>query len=375
MNFLDNVIYLRKKLHQYPEVAWQESLTSQIILDFSKDYSPDEILKDLGGHGMAFIYKGEKPGRNILIRCELDALPLSEENNIQYRSKIEGKAHLCGHDGHMAIVCGLMPVFHQNRPYKGDIILLFQPSEETGEGAQAVLKDKRLGSLDIDLVFALHNLPSFEKGSIIIRDNEFASASTGLILDLKGKTSHAAEPEKGINPSMAISEIIPVILRLPEWTEELSISAIVGIMAGSRAFGTSAGDGRIMSTIRSYRNEDMEFLLKKAVSDSHKICENYNLKMTYDFVEKFPATQNDSQCNEIIEKSALKNGFKINKIEKPFRWSEDFALWTDSHKGALFGLGSGIDQPALHNPDYNFPDDIIKTGIEIFYTITKEAQK
>lgn len=369
---LTKLIKLRKEIHRYPELAGNEKDTSKRIIKFAKKFNPDKIISNIGGNGLAIIFKGKEKGPTVLIRCELDALPIRETNSFSYKSVNENASHKCGHDGHMAIVSGLIPLLSKNRIKKGKVVLLFQPAEETGQGAEWILKDSKFNQVKPDFVFALHNLPGFEKGEILVREKEFAAASKGMIIKLTGKTSHAAEPEKGINPAPAVSEIISTLISLPgkiKSIKDFSLVTIIHAIIGERAFGTSPGYAEVMATLRSFKNKDMNFLTRGAKKAVMEISKRYKLKVEISFTEEFPATVNDKTCLGLVKESAKENNLKIREIETPFRWSEDFGHFTNHFKGVLFGLGSGKKQPALHNPDYDFPDEIIEPGVKIFYSL------
>ncbi len=369
-----NIIALRRELHRNPELSGREKETGERIKNFVKQSHPDKVLEDLGGHGLAFVFDSGNPGPVVLFRADLDALPIKEINSFEYHSEHPGVSHKCGHDGHMAILSLLSRKIHALRPKTGKAVLMFQPAEETGEGAEKVIKDPAFQEITPDYAFALHNLPGFRKHDIIIRDETFASASKGIIIKLHGKTSHAGEPENGINPSMAVAEIIKKFHALPAEKDfkDLTLITMVNVKVGEKAFGTSAGYGEVMATLRSYRNDDMEKLTSKAEEFIKATASKENLEVEIEYTEEFLATENDSQCNQLIEKAAQDNNLYIDKKDATFRWSEDFSHFTHRFKGALFGLGSGIDQPQLHNPDYDFPDEIIETGASIFFSIYKK---
>ncbi len=369
------LIELRKELHKYPELSGKESQTAKRIIEFAKRFNPDEIISKVGGEGVLVIFEGEQKGKTILIRCDLDALPIDEENAFEHKSVYENISHKCGHDGHMSIVSGLIPILSENKIKKGKVVLLFQPAEETGQGASLVLSDAKFTKLKPDFAFALHNLPGFEKNQIIIKKDVFASASKGLIIRLKGKTSHAGEPERGITPSLAVAELIQEITALPKnkIIQDFSLVTIIHSRIGERAFGTTPGYAELMATLRSYKDEDINKLTDLSEQLINRIAADHKLKYEIEWVEEFPSTKNDNDCVEIISQCAEENNLRINEIDKPFRWSEDFGHFTHNYKGALFGLGSGINQPQLHNPDYDFPDEIISTGTKMFYSIIKKV--
>lgn len=368
------IVDFRKELHQYPELSGHEKETAGRIVRFVEKSQPDEVLRGLGGHGLAFVFNSGKPGPVVLFRTDMDALPIEEVNTFKYKSVADGVGHKCGHDGHMAIMSLLSRKIAAQRPRQGKAVLLFQPAEETGEGAAKVINDPQFEKIQPDMAFALHNLPGYGLHEIVVRENNFASASKGMIIKLKGVTSHAGEPENGINPARATSAIISDFLALPqdEQFKDFVLITMIHVKIGERAFGTSAGYGEVMATLRSYRNDDMDVLTARAEAIVKEAAEQDGLEYTIEYTEEFPATVNDRQCNSMVIAAAEKEGLTIRKPEQPFRWSEDFGQFTSRYPSVLFGLGSGTEQPQLHNPDYDFPDEIIDTGAEIFFNIYRK---
>ena len=372
---VEDIIKLRREIHQNPELSGRERYTSERIKKFISKFNPDETITEIAGNGIAFVFKGKEEGKTILLRSELDALPISEQNSFEYKSLNDNVAHKCGHDGHMAILSGLASLLNNNKPKKGKIVFLFQPAEETGEGAKSVLEDKKFNAVKPDYVFALHNLPGFSINSVIIKPGIFASASKGMIVKLSGKTSHASEPENGISPVPAVASIIQKLPLLPDKMpnkKNFSLITIIHLRVGSVAFGTSPGEGEIMATFRAFENDDLDTLTKMSEKIIKEEAKNYGLKYSVDWTEEFPSSINNNGCVGIVKKCSEKLNLNIIEIEEPFRWSEDFGHFLNKYKGVLFGVGSGKEHPDLHNPDYDFPDSIIKPSVELFYSITKE---
>lgn len=373
---LQKLIQLRHELHSLAEVSGEEEQTAGKIVEFLKTTEPDSLLTGLGGHGVLAGYKGKQEGPAILIRCELDALPIPEENDFDYRSGNPQTGHKCGHDGHMAIVCGLAQLLGQKRPKYGEVHLLFQPAEETGQGAQRVLQDQKFKKIAPDRVFALHNLPGFDKGQIVVKDNAFAAASIGLIVRLKGATSHAAHPDEGNSPALAMSHLVQDFSALPQFHVGLHDEAkatIVHARLGEQAFGTSPGYAEVMVTLRTYDDDTLNSLKEKAVKLAEGHSKTYNLDLETEWVESFSATINDAEAVDIIRAAAKEEGLALQEKEKPFSWSEDFGHITDVYRGGMFGLGAGVNQSALHASDYDFPDDLIGTGVKMFARIIEQC--
>lgn len=372
---MEELIQFRHELHKHPEVSGNEKQTAQLVLAFLSNYPPSEIITQLGGEGILAIYNGKQTGTSILFRCELDALPIQEINSFDYKSVSHGVSHKCGHDGHTAILCGMAKTLYENPIEKGTVMLLFQPAEEDGNGAKSVLNDTKFKTIKPDFVFALHNLPGYKKHQIIVKENTFTCAVNSMIIQLKGKTSHAGEPENGINPALAIAEIIQAFnskINTDVSSKKYCLITPIHINMGEKAYGVSAGYGEIHFTIRSNSNAQMRIIESNLEEKVNEIASKYNLKTKIDWTQSFQANENNVEAVNYIRKAAL--NLHLDSLEKnlPFTFGEDFGLFTQQFKGAMFGIGAGKNTPALHNPDYDFPDELIETGISLFHQITKE---
>lgn len=368
----ETLALFRKELHRYPEVSGNEEATAKRVVDFLKNYEPDEIITNIGGHGVAAIYNGKKVGKTTMFRCELDALPIQETNNFDHKSVYDNVSHKCGHDGHMAILCGLAAILSADKPKKGRIILLFQPAEEDGSGAEKVLSDSKFKSLEPDFIFALHNLPGFPSGQIVVKNNTFTCAVRSVVIKLTGKTAHAGEPENGINPAAAISKIIErfsALMQTEIERDDYLMLTPIHIKMGEKAYGVSAGEAEVHYTIRSSSNHQMDISVQLIEDAIKVIAAESKLEHEIEWIQPFRATENAAQAVDMIRAAANEEMLDIFEKNQPFSWGEDFGLFTHHYTGALFGLGAGIDTPALHNPDYDFPDEISNTGISVFYKI------
>lgn len=366
---------LRRQLHQYPEVSENERETSETLYQFIKEYEPTNIIYPIGGYGILATWDSGKKGAEILIRGDMDALPIQELNKFDYKSKNEGVSHMCGHDGHSTILCALAMQLKNKFPKNGCVHLLFQPAEENGMGAKAVLNDSKFKAIKPDFVFALHNLPGYPLHEIVIKENAFTCAVNSIIINLRGKTAHAAEPEHGINPAEAMADIIQQALKKNNNDiEQSNMRVITPVYAklGEKDYGISAGEATVHFTIRCLNNEQLEKLEKEIVELSEKIAKRHQLKIDIDFTQRFLSNMNNSDAVETVRKAAQKNNLSFSERKYPFKWGEDFGLFTTKYKGCMFGVGSGEDCPALHNPDYDFPDEIIETAANVFKEIIHE---
>src|SRR3989339_42621 len=369
---IQHLVNIRQSLHQNPELSGSEEFTSEALKRTIIRHQPDEIIDNMGGYGVAFVFKGKSEGPCILFRAEMDALPIREINCIDYASRADGIGHQCGHDGHMSILVGLAELISNNRPTKGKVVLLFQPAEETGEGAIAVINDPNFQRILPQYCFSLHNIPGFPKGSILVKNQTFTAASQGIKVKLTGKTSHSAEPELGISPAMAVAKIIEELTKLPEKKQlfnDFVLTTIVHASLGDKSFGTTPGHAEIMITLRSFDDADMIKLIAHTQNTIRDVSELHHLQSEISITDIYPSTQNDPTLVKLLSEHAEQLGYELVKMEKPFPWAEDFAQFSQRFKSAIFGLGAGTDHPKLHNADYNFPDEIIPYGVHLYYSV------
>jgi amidohydrolase len=375
----ENLIELRHYLHKYPDLPKEEAATAQYIEKLLAATSPDDMWTKVGGKGIVAFYKGKNPGKTIAVRAELDGLPIKESNSFEYASRNEGRAHSCGHDGHMTIVFGLAEQVAKLRDnLHGTVVIIFQPEEETGTGAAKMLADERMQNLHLDYVLALHNLPGFEKHSVIIRKGTFTSTTTGMVVRLWGATSHAGHPENGNTPVMAMTAIINSLNSLPQLCVPVYRPALVTIIhaqLGEVAFGTTPGYAHVMATMRAHEAKDLESMKKSATLLVSGLAKAHDLRYELEWVEYYAAMINDEMVAAKVVESANDLNLPIVQRDYPFSWSEDFSFFAQKYPGALFGLGSGVDHPQLHNDDYDFPDELIDTGIKMFSKLIEKLSR
>ncbi len=370
---LKELVTFRKMLHANPEVSGKEYKTAKSVSKFLKTCTPTKVIENVGGTGIVAIFDSGKSGKTIMFRAELDALPIQEINTFAHCSTIEGVSHKCGHDGHTTVLLGLARILSEQKPKTGKVFLLFQPAEEDGEGAKAVFTDQKFEGLKPDYIFAFHNLPGYPLNQIVLKNNSFTSAAKSIIIKINGKTAHAAEPENGLNPALAIAEILQESAKLSNNDtdrNDFTLITPIHIEMGEIAYGISAGYGEIRLTIRTWNEKTMEKLtadLTKCIDTSAK---NHQMPITYSWTQEFYANQNDDNVVSFIKEAA--NSLSLNVFERkfPFKWGEDFGLFTQHFKGAMFGIGSGEESPSLHNPDYDFPDEILPNAVQLFHQIS-----
>lgn len=371
----NKLIIFRHHLHQHPELSGQEAQTAARVQEFLQPTAPDQVYRHLGGHGLAVAYDSGQAGPVVMFRCELDALPIQENNTFGHASAIPGVSHKCGHDGHMAILAGLGYRLADNRPATGKVILLFQPAEETGQGALQILQDPVWKQICPDYLFALHNIPGLPRQQICSRPDAFAAASKGMTLILEGAASHAAHPEQGNSPAAAMAAIIREWEQLPQQKanfRDFTLLTVVHALLGEAAFGITPGHAELRATLRSFEDADLATLTRLAEKVVQQQAARYHLEYSLSYTEAFASVVNNPEAFELVQQAAKTCHLDFQLMPEPFRWSEDFGYFSSQCKTAFFGLGAGEAQAALHHATYDFPDELILTGSSMFLEVVRE---
>jgi len=371
---LARLVALRHELHRFPELSGQEAATAARIADYLAQYAPDDLLTGLGGHGVAAVFEGAAEGPTILIRAELDALPIEELSGADHRSTVAGRGHLCGHDGHMTMVAALAGDLTQ-RPARGRVVLLFQPAEETGKGARAVLDDPRFAALAPDFAFALHNTPGLPLGEVRLCRGPANCASRGMRVRLTGKTSHAAAPQDGISPMQAMARLMPALVALGPGgalDDGFALVTLTHARLGEPSFGIAPGEGALWATLRTVSDARMHTLCAEAEALVRREAGAEGLEVGIDYDDIFEACTNHPQAVAALEQALTAEQTPWQPMDAPQLWSEDFGQFGKGARAAMFWLGAGEAQPQLHNPDYDFPDALIPVGAGIFRRVIRQ---
>lgn len=365
---------LRHELHTLAEISGQEARTAEKIAQCLQQFRPDKLLVNVGGKGVVAIYRGAAAGPSIGFRAELDALPIYELSDIPYRSHNDGVSHLCGHDGHMSMLMGMAEELDKMRPNSGSVALIFQPAEETGQGAESLRQDAKFRKLGLEYIFSLHNVPGLEIGKILLPETKANCASRGVKIMLSGEESHAAAPQDGVSPMQTVSRLMPALAGLAKSTggvqsEEFSLVTVTHATLGKPSFGIAPGYAEIWATLRSGSNDVMESLCKSVEDLANSAAFEAGLKLESSYHEIFDACENHPQAVDIVKNSMTSSQITYEVSSQPQLWSEDFGRFSENARTAMFWLGSGPNQPQLHTPTYDFPDEILPIGTAAFLSI------
>lgn len=349
---IDMIKVLRRTLHDIPEPSMKEVKTKRLLIDFLRSHTSLEIV-DRGAWFYAH-YQGQDTANAIAFRADYDAVVCQD-----------GCArHLCGHDGHSAILVGIALELEQIAPRRS-VYLIFQPGEETGQGA--CLCSSLIDECNIKEIYGIHNIPGYAQNEVLLLDGTFACASTGMEIKIQGSPAHAAYPQQGKNPALLIAELITYMDMLVNREHRgMVLGTVIGIDAGSSSYGMSADSGVLRLTLRAEYQEEYDELVRKIRERAEQQAKEQGMTCTIRLIEPFPATINHQACVNKVRTIAQSLGLCITIPKEPFRWSEDFGYYLQKSEGAFFGIGCGEEHAGLHTADYEFDDAIIGTVINIY---------
>ena len=363
---------LRHKLHQHPERSLEETKTSEYLQHFLEENTSLEIVQ-MDGWFYAIKHGSDPSAGRIAFRADMDALPIEEGKDLPHASLHAGISHKCGHDGHMAALCGLALELDRIKTAR-TVYLLFQAAEEIGAGG-ALLADL-LKEEAVSEVYAFHNLSGWTENRILYRHGLTQPASEGLKIQFYGKPSHASAPEDGSNPAEAIAKTILYCSRMcREPHNGMVLCTITGMQAGTGDFGISAGSGSICMTLRAEYEEEMTMLEQNILNYVREQAKEYGLATSHEVSDYFPETRNSSEGIERVLQAAEKLHLQTMELPHPWRASEDFGCCLKVCSGAMFYIGNGEEWPALHTSEYDFNDRILETAVDLFMELAGVSQR
>lgn len=350
---LNKILALRAALHGCAEASGCEKMTKATLKAFLRANTTLTLLDCGDGFYAAHREAGAKEG--VALRADYDALVQPDGS----------AAHLCGHDGHAAALCGVALML-EGRSVGRNVFLLCQPAEETGVGAEGCLSLFKKES--VKEIYGAHNLPGFPLGQVTTRPGTFACASEGLILRLKGKAAHAAYPENGVSPAMAVGGLLCAVpgLAAPSDYRGMTLCTVIGVQMGEKAFGKAASEAELWLTLRGEYNDDFQRLKSRVLATAQTAAAENGLAFSYQAKDGFPATENTPDCAQRVLKAC--DGVLL---AAPMRWSEDFGHYLKRCPGAFFGIGAGEAQAPLHTAGYEYPDALLPLTAEAFWRLVQ----
>ncbi len=372
---LGEVKQWRKQIHSQPELGFKEFKTSSFIVDKLQSFGI-EVHQGLGGTGVVGTLKNGS-GPTIGIRADIDALPIKEQNNIDYKSTHENCMHACGHDGHTSVLLGTAKHLSQHKDFSGTIHFIFQPAEEVLGGAQAMIEDGLFDKFPMDAVYGLHNWPGLPVGEIAVNNGPMMASFDTFEITLTGKGTHAAMPHLGADPIAAGAALITNIQSIISRRISPLKSGVISVTQMNSGDTTNViPDYAILKgTVRSFDmdvRQSMQDMLTEMVKALPPL---YGVTGEMDYHIRYPVTTNDSQAYLEIQEAATKvlGADKVKTEVEPSMASEDFSFMSQVVKGAYFWLGVDGSSPSkpLHNALYDFNDDAIETGIKVWVSLVE----
>lgn len=367
---------VRHRLHQLAEPSGEEFQTHRFILDSLVETDPARIHTFDNSLNILAVYEFGNCAQTLLFRGDFDAVRVDETISPPYASLTPGVSHKCGHDGHATILLGLAHQLKANPVKNKRILLFFQAAEETGNGAKQLMDTKILNRYQPDKVFALHNIPGEQLGTVLCKPDSFTCSVVSCDIELHGHTSHAAEPLKAVCPYAAAKRIADKVLELNCYRMESSdfrLATLVEFRIGEQAYGVAAGHGVLRFTLRAKEDALLQQTKSEIVQIVDQVVAEYDgVSSRVEWKEYFAAAKNQDAAVKTIQAAAAACALPCKHLEQPFSWGEDFGLLTQYYPGALFGLGAGIELSPLHHQHFDFPDDLLPVGIRLFYWIANE---
>ncbi|CAN7306299.1 M20 aminoacylase family protein [Mesorhizobium sp. LjRoot246] len=373
----DEVAGWRQHLHQTPELNFDVFKTAAFVTEKLKAFGCDDVVTGLGKTGVVGIIRGRQgEGPTIGLRADMDALPLNEISGKPYASTIPGKMHACGHDGHTAMLLGAAKYLAETRNFTGTVAVIFQPAEEGGGGGNEMVKDGMMERFDISRVFGMHNMPGLPVGQFAIRPGPIMAATAEFTITVRGKGGHAAMPHGTIDPIVITSQLVGALQTIASRSTDPVEAVVVSVTkfhAGD-AYNIIPETAEIAGTVRTLRKE----IAKKSEERIRSICDGlataFGAKIEVDYQANYPVTFNHAE--ETVFASDVAAGVAgdahVHRGIQPVMGGEDFSYMLEARPGAFIFIGNG-DTAGLHNPAYDFNDEIIPHGMSYWVKLAETA--
>ncbi|MBK0329626.1 amidohydrolase [Rhodobacteraceae bacterium F11138] len=347
----------RRHLHTMPELEFDTFETAAFVAEKLRAFGCDQVETGIGRSGVVGVIEGKPGNRVIGLRADMDALPMTETTGLPYASKVPGKMHACGHDGHTAILLATARLLCASRDFSGKVVVIFQPAEETGGGAGVMIKDGLFTRFPVDEIYGMHNTPGIPVGSFAIRSGVFAAASDVFDITVTGRAAHAANPDHGIDPLIPATQIInaaqTIVSRKICPINPLVVS-VTTISTDTDAYNILPGVIRMKGTVRALdaaTRDQAEKQLKHLVP---AIAAAHSATGEIDYRRNYPILRNDPEMTEHAARAAETVG-PVDREISPDMGTEDFAFFSEAVPGAYICFGNG-DTAVCHHSDYDFND-------------------
>ncbi len=369
------IVKWRHDFHRNPELQYELPKTAAKVADLLRSFGCDEVVEGVGKTGVVGVIHGQvdTSRRVIGLRADMDALPIDEKSNVLYKSEVPGVMHACGHDGHTAMLLGAAQYLCETRNFDGKAAVIFQPAEEGGAGAKAMIDDGLVTRFNIDEFYGIHNMPGIETGKFAIRLGPLMASADRFKIILTGKGGHAAMPHLAVDTTLVAAQILVnlnlIVSRSIDPLKRVVVTAGT-FKTDSSALNVIANTVELEGSVRSL-DEDMRDLVQERL---HQVAEGTaaanQCEITIEYERGYPITDNDEEATQ----HAISVASSVSEVDTdtpPIMPSEDFAYMLMEKPGAFIFLGNG-DSQMLHNPEYIFDDEAIPFGSSWYAGMVEE---
>jgi hippurate hydrolase len=370
----------RRDIHEHPELLYDVHRTAALVADRLREFGCDEVVTGLGKTGVVGVIKGRKPAgkgdiKVIGLRADMDALPIEEATDLPYASKNPGLMHACGHDGHTAMLLGAARYLAETRNFAGDAVVIFQPAEEGGAGAAAMIKDGLMDRFKIEQVFGMHNTPGLPVGSFAIRPGPMMAATASIDIKIEGHGGHAARPHKTIDSLLVGAQLVTALQSIVSRSVDPLESAVISICEfhAGNARNVIPQTAELRGTVRTLTPEVRDLIEKRVHEVVQGVAQMTGAKIDLDYVHGYPVTVNHPSETDFAIQVA-KEIAGDNKVHEtpPMMGAEDFSYMLEARPGAFIFCGNG-DTAGLHHPAYNFNDEAIVFGTSYWVKLVENT--
>lgn len=370
-----DMIAWRHHIHAHPETAFEEKNTTQFIIEKLQSFGITELFTDFAPTGVVGLIHGKKPGRYIALRADIDALDIVEENNIEYCSTIRGKMHACGHDGHTATLLGVAKYLSEHRDFTGTVVVIFQPAEENEGGARVMVENGLFDKLPIEAVYGIHNQPNMNLNHFYINHGPMMASYDVFEIKVTGQGAHAAAPHLGKDTILTATQIVNALQSIVSRNLDPISSLVISVtqIHSGDTWNVLPQQAVIRGTVRSFSAQVQDLAENRIKQIASGIAATFDAKSEVDYQRRYPATINYPTQADIAIEAAKKVVGQDNIVvdPQPSMGSEDFAFMLQKIPGVYVWLGAGKGAN-LHNPAYNFNDEVLTTGAQYFVEIVNQ---
>jgi hippurate hydrolase len=374
-----DIMAWRRHLHAHPELMYDVQDTAAFVAERLREFGCDEVATGLGRTGVVGVIKGRKPTSGDLkvigLRADMDALPIEEETNLPYASKTPGKMHACGHDGHTAMLLGAARYLAETRNFAGDAVVIFQPAEEGGAGADAMIKDGLMERFKIEQVYGMHNGPGLPVGSFALRPGPIMAATDAIDIRIEGIGGHAARPHKCIDSVLVGAQLVTALQSIVSRTVDPLDSAVISICEfhAGNARNVIPQIAELKGTVRTLTPEVRDLVEKRVREVVAGVAQQTGARIDLVYERGYPVTVNHPEQTDIATRIAsdVAGAANVHAVP-PMMGAEDFAYMLEARPGAFIFVGNG-DSAGLHHPAYNFNDEAIVYGTSYWVKLVEHT--